>query len=187
MEYLKKDFVVTNSTHAFVNIFDDQGLEQKIKELKKYGALPGITQDEETFDRFVATAPRLSGMVDKFLTTYPKANHSGTEVYHQLQGNMGLRCALDAITIKNCIITYCEGNPFIKNTPLRHITSAVRIPEPAASDIISYPQRGQERYEWLVENRILKGSAESIWDPLPQIKLKRFANWMPKTTIKVNG
>ena len=100
---------------------------------------------------------------------------------------MGLRLSLNAITIKNCIITYCEGNPFIKNTPLRHITSAVCIPEPAASDIISYPQRGQERYEWLVENRILKGSAESIWDPLPQIKLKRFANWMPKTTIKVNG
>ena len=70
-EYLKNDFVVTNSTLAFVNLFDDQGLEQQIKEMKKYGALPGITQDEETFDRFVATAPRLSGMVEKFLTTYP--------------------------------------------------------------------------------------------------------------------
>ena len=67
--------VVSNSTLAFVNLFDDQGLEQKIKEVKKYGALPGITQDEETFDRFVATAPRLSSMVEEFLTTYPKVQN----------------------------------------------------------------------------------------------------------------
>ena len=76
---------------------------------------------------------------------------------------------------------------YIINTPLRHVTSAVLIPEPAASDILSYPEKGQERYEWLVENRILEGSPESIWDPLPQIKIKRFANWMPKTTLKVNN
>ena len=71
-EYLKKDFVVTKSTEAFCNLFVDQGLEQKIKELKRYGALPGITQDEEAFDRFTTTAPHLCGMVEKFLITYPK-------------------------------------------------------------------------------------------------------------------
>ena len=68
-EYPKNDFFVTNSTLEFINLFDDQGLEQKIKELKKYSALPGITQDEEAFNRFVATAPRLSSMVEKFFTT----------------------------------------------------------------------------------------------------------------------
>ena len=85
-EYLKNDFVVTNLTIVFVNLLDSQGLEQQIKELKKYCALPGINQNEETFDRFVTTAPRLSSMVKKFLTTYPKMQRKlVNEVYHQLQ------------------------------------------------------------------------------------------------------
>ena len=46
-----------------VKLLDVKGLEQKIKLLKQYEALPGITQDEETFDRFIATTPRSSGMV----------------------------------------------------------------------------------------------------------------------------
>ena len=50
-----------------------------------------------------------------------------------------------------------------------------------------YPEKGQERYEWLVETRLLAGSKESIWDPLPQLKLKRFSNYMPKTTVKVGS
>ena len=48
-----------------------------------------------------------------------------------------------------------------------HVTSAIPIPEPAASDILSYTEKSQERYKWLVENPILEGSPESIRDPLP--------------------
>ena len=75
----------------FVNLLDGQGLEQiKLKELKKYCVLPGINQNEETFDRFVTTAPRLSSMVERFLTTNPKVQwKSVNEVCHQLYGNMG--------------------------------------------------------------------------------------------------
>ena len=58
-ELLKKDFIVTKSTQAFCNLFVDQGLEQEIKDLKWYGALPGLTQGEEAFDRFITTAPHL--------------------------------------------------------------------------------------------------------------------------------
>ena len=89
-EYLKNDIVVTNSTIVFVNLLDSQGLKQQIKELKKYCALPGIVQIEETFDRFVTTAPRLSSMVERFLTTNPKVQwKSVNEVCHQFYGNMG--------------------------------------------------------------------------------------------------
>ena len=186
-EYLKRDFVVTKSTEAFCNLFVDQGLEQEIKKLKRYGALPGITQDDDAFNRFTTTAPHLVRIVEKFLSTYPKTKLSSDETYHQLQGNMGLRCALNAVTIKNCLVTYCEGNPYMNNTPLKNVVSSALIPEPAATDILTYPEKGQARYEWLVENRILEGSPESIWDPLPQLKLKRFANYMPRSTIKVGG
>ena len=47
-----------NLTLIFVNLFDVLELGQNIRELKKYKALPSITQDEESFDRFGAIDPR---------------------------------------------------------------------------------------------------------------------------------
>ena len=58
-ERLKKDFVVTKSTEAFCNLFVDQALEQEIKELKRHGHLPGLTQDEDAMNRFITIAPHL--------------------------------------------------------------------------------------------------------------------------------
>ena len=89
---LKTDFVVTKSTEAFVNLLVDQGLEQEIKDMKRYGALPGLTQEDDALDRFIITLPRLRGMVEKFLTAFPRAKKSESNAtYHQLQGNIGLR------------------------------------------------------------------------------------------------
>ena len=62
-ELLKRDFVVTKSTQKFCNLFVDQGLEQVIKDLKQYGALPGLTQDEESFNRFITISPHLARFV----------------------------------------------------------------------------------------------------------------------------
>ena len=65
--------------------------------------------------------------------------------------------------------------------------SSALVPEPASIDILTFPEKGQTRYEWLLQTRIPMGSPKSIWDRLPQLKLKRFANWMPKTSIKVGN
>ena len=42
-EHLKTGFVVIESILVFSNLFVDQGLEQEIKKLKRYGHIPGIT------------------------------------------------------------------------------------------------------------------------------------------------
>ena len=184
---LKKDFVVTKSAHAFVSLFVDQGLEQEIKKLKRYGALPGITQDEDAFDRFITTSPHLFRMVEKFLQGFPgsQSPDERPEAYHQLKGNLGLRCALNSLRIRDCIVSYCQGNPMILNTPLRNITSSAIIPLKAADDILRYPEKGQERHYSFIDTRLLTTSKGSIWDPLPQAKLKRFVNWMKKRSFQV--
>ena len=96
--------------------------------MKKYKALPSITQDEESFDRFGAIDPRWSGMVKKFPTTYPKTRRSETEFYYQLQVNIDLCCALIHIAIKNCIIIFfytVKGTLSQQYTPKTyHITSS---------------------------------------------------------------
>ena len=188
-EKLKSDFVVTKSTIAFCNLFIDQGLEQQIKELKRYGALPGLTQEEDALDRFITTAPHLMRYVEQFLSQFPKSKPSEASkiVHHQLQGNAGLRCALNSVRLKNCLAKYCQGNAYSRQIPLKHITSSVVIPEKAADDILNYQAKGQQRYLSLIDDRFLPTSTQSIWDTITQIKLKRFATWMVKTKVKVGN
>ena len=83
---LKEDFVVTKSTQEFCNLFIDQGLEQEIKILKRFGALPGLTQEEYLLDRFITTSAHLVQMVEKFLRGLPGYQSDQLEgSYHQLQ------------------------------------------------------------------------------------------------------
>ena len=186
-ERLKTDFVVTKSTLAFCNLFVDQGLEQEIKELKRYGHLPGITQD--AMDRFVITSPHLAKYVEMFLRGFPKYSPTDQtpDVYHQLKGNVSLRCAINSTRIRDIIVSFCQGNPFTKNTRLMHITSGAIIPDKPADDILNYPEKGQLRYDTLITTRLLPGSELSIWDTLPQLKLKRFSTWMKAKRVKVGN
>ena len=189
-ERLKKDFVVTKSTEAFCNLFVDQALEQEIKELKRHGHLPGLTQDEEAMNRFITIAPHLANYVYKFMNMFPKSQlrEEQPEVYHQLKGNMALRCALNSTKIKASIISFCKGNPFTSdNSQLKNIVSGAIIPESAAADIINYPEKGQVRYEKFIEDRLKIGSSLSIWDRLPQLRLKRFSTWSKTKKISIGN
>ena len=180
------DFVVTKSMKAFCNMFTDQGLEQEIKALKQHGALPGITQDEAALDRFVTTAPHLYRLVQQFLAPFPSGGDDTQNAEHyQLSGDIGLRCSQNAIKLQDSITNHCQGNPYVVSTPLKSIVSSAVIPEKAKADILKYPLLGQERYIEFVEQRLLPTSILSVWDTVKQLKLKRFANWMEKTKVKV--
>ena len=109
-------------------------------------APPGITQDEEAFNRFTKTSPHLVRYVDTFLQAFPKSLITDSRTtYHQLEGNMGLRCALNSIRIHDCRVSYCQENLFLLNTSLRNITSGAIASERAAEDILYFPEKGQTR------------------------------------------
>ena len=82
------DFVAQHSLVPFTCLFNDQSLEQQIKQLKKYGpGIVGVSQDEAAMDRLVTIAPYLATLAKLFMEDFPKhkANKSRTE-RHQLQG-----------------------------------------------------------------------------------------------------
>ena len=81
-EQLKQDFVVTKSTQEFCNLFIDQGLEQEIKNLKRYGALPGLTQDEDLMERFITTSPHLVQLVENFSVISQSIHHQKMNLMH---------------------------------------------------------------------------------------------------------
>ena len=74
-----------------------------------------------------------------------------------------------------------------ENTKLRNIASGVIIPDSAADDIINYPDKGQARYEKFIEERLKEGSPLSVWDRIPQLKLKRFSTWAKAKKVKVGN
>ena len=55
------------------------------------------------------------------------------------------------------------------------MVSGVIIPDSAADDISNYPEKGQARYEEFIQQRLKIGSPLSVWDRIPQLKLKRFS------------
>ena len=54
---------------------------------------------------------------------------------------------MNSTSIRDIIVSYCQGNPFLKNTQLRDIIPDVLISEKPADDILNYPEKGQTGYE----------------------------------------
>ena len=164
-------------------------MEQEIKNLKQHGALPGITQDEASFDRFVTIAPHLVRLVQNFLLSFPQAQNDepAENNHYQLSGDIGLRSIQNSMKLHDSIIIHCQGNPYTNKIPVKNIVSFAIIPEKAKQDILQYPQRGQERYEEFAQDRLLSSSTKSVWDSISLMKLRRFANWMEKTKVNVGN
>ena len=64
--------------------------------------------------------------------------------------------------LKDAIFKHCEGNLFMNNTPLRNISSSVIIPEPAKTDILTGPQKGDALYERLKKEHLSQKGKGSI-------------------------
>ena len=63
-------FGVNKSTVPFTTLFVDQNLEQKIKEIKGIVGVGGITQNEDTLNRFFLTATYITKIMKDFVGTY---------------------------------------------------------------------------------------------------------------------
>lgn len=60
------DFCVKKTGTPFTNLFIDQMLEQKIRDLKVDGGITGLTRNESALNRISITAPELSFIVGEF-------------------------------------------------------------------------------------------------------------------------
>ena len=62
------DFVTQHSIVQFTCLFNDQSLEQQIKQLKKYGpGIVGVSQDEAAMNRLVTIAPYLATLAKSYM------------------------------------------------------------------------------------------------------------------------
>ena len=180
------DFVVAKSGIPFTQLFTDQTLEQEIKMLKRHGGMVGLSQDEDALDRLVTITPHLTHLVKQFLNAFPKASRSTDRSEHyQLSGTVAIRTRENAVKLRQSIERHCEGNPFTNETPLKNVISSALVPDEAKCDILFYHEKGQQRFQEFVKDRLLSSSELSIWDPMKKLKLKTFLNWAEKRKIRI--
>ena len=68
---------------------------------------------------------------------------------------------------------------------LKNIVSSALVHDAAKNDILHYKERGQERFQAFIDNRMRSSSKMSVWDPMKKLKLKTFTTCTEKTGVKM--
>lgn len=181
------DFVVAKSKVPFTRLFTDQTLEQEIKKLKQHGGMVGLSQKEAALDRLLLTTPRLANIVKVYLAGFPGSCKSSTSTkdHYQMAGRVSVRTQESARLIRTSLEKYSGGNPFTDKTPLKNIASSNLVPDAAKDDILNFAEKGQQRLEAFIQERLLPTSTASLWDRMTKMKLKTFSNLADKTKVRV--
>eukprot|EP00794_Sanderia_malayensis_P019658 gene19658-21605_t len=96
------DFAVARTGIPFTDLFVDQALEQKIRQLKVVGGKTGITQNKEALERYFFITPELSRLKEEFESSFGyKQNAADLKKHHQLTGSTATRMFHNAAKIKN--------------------------------------------------------------------------------------
>ena len=104
------NFIAAHSKVPFTALFNDQSLEQKIKELKRYGGIVGRSQDEVVLDRLLITAPHLARIAKDYLKGFPRSKSTPERYEHyQLKGEIGVRVQKNYLEIRKKIEMHCRG------------------------------------------------------------------------------
>ena len=94
------NFAIGKSEIPFTALFDDQNLEQKIKDLKGLGGFVGLSQDEASLDRLVTATPYMTRIVKNFLESFPSSTARAPRIEHyQLSGNACVRLHENALKL----------------------------------------------------------------------------------------
>jgi len=141
----------------------DQTLEQEINELKRHGGMVGLSQEEATLDRLVTTTPYFSHFVKQYLSAFPKATKSSERREHyQLSGDILIRLRTNPLKLRHSIELHCTDNPFTVQLPLKSIVSSAIIPLNAKNNLLHFADKGQERFEEFIKNRLFFTSTLSV-------------------------
>ena len=182
---LKEGDFVAKSEIPFTKLFTDQALEQLIKELKCYGGIVGLSQNENALDRLVTISPHLTNFVKQYLQSFPRSwTITKPNEHYQLTGNVSARVRINALKLSETIEKHCGGNPFKDRTPLKNLASSALIPEKVKYDILNYATEGQKCFDDFVQERLFSNSTISVWDTIKKIKLKTFSNYMQPIKTK---
>jgi len=183
-EFVKGNFCVTKGNAGYTSIGPDHSIEHEIRKLKVTGGIVGITQNENSLDKFFLIAPELSNIQREFEKTYSADHDSKRAQHHELTGGKLSRLRQNAI--KLCSVFYEHGNPFEstdEDEVYNLLTKAV-MTQTATNDIIHRDEIGQQMFESFVTERLTEGKL-SVWDKMNRRKLETFKSANASTVVRM--
>ena len=105
-------FGVNKTIIPFTTLYVGQNLEEKIKDIKGVGGIRGITQQDDSLNRFFFITPYITKIVNGFTAQYGSNHEHQRSKHYQLGGDISTRISKTVSLLVKNIEIYCKENPF---------------------------------------------------------------------------
>lgn len=133
----------------------------------------GITQNQNSMDRYFTIAPAMNYIVNEFNELFMSGKTQRT-THHELVGNKSSRMVKNVKIMVN-IFEEAEIATEDTDTPLHNVFTKEIVPKHIATDILNRDALGQKLCTEFIEERLNKG-LKSVWDPMSKSKIATFSS-----------
>ena len=160
--------------------------EQENRELKVMGGIVGITQKEQSLDKYFLIAPELSKIQQQFEEMYGNVSNEKRTEHHEITGGKLTRVSENAVKLAR--VFHEHGDPFhsVGEHELVNLLNQSVMTDAVTNDILQRDVIGQEMFLEFVYQRLTEGNI-SVWGKMTKRKLKTFKSECPTAKIKVGN
>ncbi len=148
-EFEAGHWTVSRSNHRYSSIPIDHAHEQANKRVKGVGGVIGITENPEMLERWIATGPEISRVLQQFTNVH---DDGGQELPHHEEGSTSqhrFKCHVTNLMD----VLQSRGNPFEESSAdLVTLDNTVCVDKSAATSVRVLESRGEEQYDHFRKN-----------------------------------
>lgn len=148
-EFEAGHWTVSRSNHRYSSIPIDHAHEQANKRVKGVGGVIGITENPEMLERWIATGPEISRVLQQFTNVH---DDGGQELPHHEEGSTSqhrFKCHVTNLMD----VLQSRGNPFEESSAdLVTLDNKVCVDKSAATSVRVLESRGEEQYDHFRKN-----------------------------------
>uniref|UniRef100_UPI00358F24FE uncharacterized protein n=1 Tax=Myxine glutinosa TaxID=7769 RepID=UPI00358F24FE len=148
-EFEAGHWAISRSNHRYSSIPIDQAHEQANKRVKGVGGVIGITENPEMLERWIATGPEISRVLEQFTDV---DDDEDQELPHHEEGSTSQHRFRRHVTNLMDVLQ-SRGNPFEESSAeLVTLDNKVCVDKSAATSVRVLESRGQEQYDHFRKN-----------------------------------
>jgi hypothetical protein len=172
-EFLKGNFVVKKSKHAFSAIAIDQAHEQNNASVKGDGGAVGLTENSAALRRWMVSGPEMARLIGEFDgSTENRQDTDGR--HHEQRRHVQMEFAHDVKSLSKAMEEM--GNPFSESSSDLLVLDSRNIADAAVADTVRRIQKlGLDQYKTYVTERLVNRTTP-IEDPIKRNNLYLFSH-----------
>ncbi len=152
-KFLKGNFVVKKSKHAFSANAIDQAHEQNNASVKGDGGAVGLTENPAALRRWMVSDPEMTRVIGEFEGSTEKRQDTDRR-HHEQKKHAQMAFARDVKSLSGIIEEM--GNPFSENSSDLLVLDSRNIADAAVADTMCQIEKiGLDKYETYVEERLV--------------------------------